>query len=244
MCELNLLQIQSFYVEQISAQDIGSQDFQDKFLYKNERHKMTLLQNLIDNQRNEGQTYLKIDILDSGTGIRIEDQVQIFDLFQKTKFSADNINQQGMGLGLTVSNLLCETLGGKMFLDWSSEGQGTKFQLFIPCKMNQSEMRVVTTNSENFQIKKSFSEVENFSSFNFIDDPEPPQQMKPEYNQEFRFKKLNNMAIIQEQVSIKEINKILIRTTMLFLVNHIIRTTIQEDKVRYNQHLHFDKNKQ
>eukprot|EP00347_Sterkiella_histriomuscorum_P006750 403351574 len=185
MCELNLLQIQSFYVEQISAQDIGSQDFQDKFLYKNERHKMTLLQNLIDNQRNEGQTYLKIDILDSGTGIRIEDQVQIFDLFQKTKFSADNINQQGMGLGLTVSNLLCETLGGKMFLDWSSEGQGTKFQLFIPCKMNQSEMRVVTTNSENFQIKKSFSEVENFSSFNFIDDPEPPQQMKPEYNQEF-----------------------------------------------------------
>lgn len=40
-----------------------------------------------------------------------------------------------MGLGLTVSNLLCEELGGKMFLDWSHPGKGSKFTVYLPIKL-------------------------------------------------------------------------------------------------------------
>jgi len=37
-----------------------------------------------------------------------------------------------MGLGLTVSNLICEELGGKLYLEWTLPGKGSKFQLYLP----------------------------------------------------------------------------------------------------------------
>lgn len=40
-----------------------------------------------------------------------------------------------MGLGLTVSNLICEELGGKMLLDWSLPGKGSKFSVYLPVKI-------------------------------------------------------------------------------------------------------------
>lgn len=37
-----------------------------------------------------------------------------------------------MGLGLTVSSLVCEKLKGRMFLDWTIPGKGSKFIVYIP----------------------------------------------------------------------------------------------------------------
>ena len=37
-----------------------------------------------------------------------------------------------MGLGLTVSSLVCEKLKGRIFLDWTIPGKGSKFIAYIP----------------------------------------------------------------------------------------------------------------
>eukprot|EP00347_Sterkiella_histriomuscorum_P006714 403351714 len=68
--------------------------------------------------------------------------------------------QSGMGLGLTVSSLLAESMGGRMTLDWTEQDRGTKFDFYIPLK---------------YQSQQPFQPNQDI-----IDDPHP-QQMKEEY---------------------------------------------------------------
>lgn len=50
---------------------------------------------------------------------------QLFKLFGRVRLSKEKIMQNGIGLGLTVTSLLLETMGGKIKLDWTQEGKGT-----------------------------------------------------------------------------------------------------------------------
>ena len=53
---------------------------------------------------------IKFEVQDTGIGIRKEDIDKLFTLFGKLKVS-NNINQNGVGLGLTISKKLTEELG-------------------------------------------------------------------------------------------------------------------------------------
>ena len=53
---------------------------------------------------------------DSGIGIKEEEKDKLFKLFGKLKIK-DNINQNGVGLGLTISKKLVEQLGGDIRVD-------------------------------------------------------------------------------------------------------------------------------
>lgn len=71
-------------------------------------------------------------IQDNGIGIPKRDQVQLFDKF----FRASNVTSmetEGNGLGLCISRLILEKLGGKMSFE-SEENQGSIFTLAIPKK--------------------------------------------------------------------------------------------------------------
>ncbi len=74
----------------------------------------------------KGDRIIKIQITDTGIGIRKEDLDNIFDPFFTTK-SPD----KGTGLGLSISLRIVESLGGEIKVE-SEEGKGTTFEVYFP----------------------------------------------------------------------------------------------------------------
>jgi signal transduction histidine kinase len=72
---------------------------------------------------------LKIDIVDDGIGIEPVQQDKIFESFQQA--NRDTLEQQGLGLGLTLSRALVRLHGGEIMLE-STSGIGSTFTLIIP----------------------------------------------------------------------------------------------------------------
>ncbi|CDW79185.1 multi-sensor hybrid histidine kinase [Stylonychia lemnae] len=109
-----------------------------------------------------GMQYLSFSVIDTGIGMDQTNTRQLFNLFGKVKLSDEQISQQGMGLGLTVSNLICEDLGGKLFLEWTLPGKGSKFQLYLPVQINNDQ------SSQFLFFNQSFTEE---SKYSFIERP-------------------------------------------------------------------------
>lgn len=74
----------------------------------------------------------QIDIADTGPGIAPNEVEKIFEPFERGS-AADVVGIGGTGLGLTISKLLTQLMGGEMQFD-SVLGQGTRFEirLFLP----------------------------------------------------------------------------------------------------------------
>jgi PAS domain S-box-containing protein len=72
---------------------------------------------------------IRIDVVDSGIGIRPEDQVKLFEAFAQVD-SATWRRQEGTGLGLYLSQKLAALLGGR--ISFASEyGKGSTFTLLL-----------------------------------------------------------------------------------------------------------------
>jgi two-component system, NtrC family, sensor kinase len=74
----------------------------------------------------KGDTLVRIQISDTGTGITKEDLKKIFDPFFTTKDP-----DKGTGLGLSVSLRIVESLGGEIKVE-SEPGKGTRFEVYLP----------------------------------------------------------------------------------------------------------------
>jgi signal transduction histidine kinase len=72
-----------------------------------------------------------ISIRDTGVGIKRDDLEQIFDIFFQAETSPE-VQQQGLGIGLTVVKNLVELIGGKIEAKSEGEGRGTEFVMRIP----------------------------------------------------------------------------------------------------------------
>lgn len=86
----------------------------------------------VDISISEEDKQIKIDIEDTGIGIPLKEQSQIFSKF----FRANNAVQtktEGSGLGLFVVRSYVEGWGGKVWFE-STEGKGTAFHLLLPYK--------------------------------------------------------------------------------------------------------------
>lgn len=73
---------------------------------------------------------LKLDVIDSGIGIKPDDQKQLFNAFSQV----DQLNRrrfEGVGLGLYLSAQLAALLGGRIDVD-SRFGAGSTFSLSLP----------------------------------------------------------------------------------------------------------------
>jgi signal transduction histidine kinase/ActR/RegA family two-component response regulator len=73
---------------------------------------------------------LRIDITDTGIGIREEDLAKLFQPFEQLD-TRKNKNVVGTGLGLAISYNLCQLMGGSLALT-SVYGQGSTFSVTIP----------------------------------------------------------------------------------------------------------------
>ncbi|WP_085641763.1 ATP-binding protein [Thalassospira sp. MCCC 1A03138] len=77
-------------------------------------------------------------VIDTGIGIPQDRQEQIFSPFSQ----ADNSTMRqygGTGLGLSIARSLTELMGGFMMVD-STEGKGTRFDVWLPFEARQSEL--------------------------------------------------------------------------------------------------------
>lgn len=80
----------------------------------------------LDYQVRNNEVY--ISVKDTGIGIAKEDKVSIFERFVKL-----NNYTQGTGLGLPISKMITERLGGKIGVD-SEMGKGSVFWILLPLK--------------------------------------------------------------------------------------------------------------
>jgi len=81
-------------------------------------------------KRDEEQVWLKIDVTDTGRGIKSEDQARLFDEFVQVD-TKKNRDIDGTGLGLAITRRLCLAMGGDISLE-SEYGKGSTFTAIIP----------------------------------------------------------------------------------------------------------------
>jgi len=75
--------------------------------------------------------WLVVDVTDTGIGIKPEDQDRIFAQFEQLDSSYAR-QQQGTGLGLTLTRKLVEAHGGGISVHSDGEGQGSVFTVMLP----------------------------------------------------------------------------------------------------------------
>src|SRR6185436_10160738 len=78
---------------------------------------------------------LKTLVTDSGPGISKDDQRLLFRKFRQVGSTANSLTRElsrGTGLGLYISKLLCDQMGGWVALEHSELGQGTTFSFSLP----------------------------------------------------------------------------------------------------------------
>lgn len=60
--------------------------------------------------------HIKIQVKDTGVGIKQEEKAKLFTLFGKLE-SSQTLNTKGIGLGLNISKKIVEACGGIIYLD-------------------------------------------------------------------------------------------------------------------------------
>ena len=70
---------------------------------------------------------LKVQVRDTGSGIAESDVSKLFSRFGKLA-RTQNVNQEGIGLGLTIVKSIVEASGGKVKLYSAGVNKGSTFQ--------------------------------------------------------------------------------------------------------------------
>ena len=78
----------------------------------------------------DSDDYLRFDVLDTGMGIKNEDQAKLFMPFEQLNIRR-NKNVIGTGLGLAISHRLAKLMNGVLWLE-SSSSKGSQFSAKIP----------------------------------------------------------------------------------------------------------------
>jgi two-component system sensor histidine kinase BarA len=85
---------------------------------------------------------LQVDVIDTGAGISLEQQANLFSKYYQTNSSK---GQVGTGLGLFICKQLVKLQGGKISVK-SNQGAGTTFTFFIPYQKSNNPVVVNDTN--------------------------------------------------------------------------------------------------
>ncbi|CDW91743.1 multi-sensor hybrid histidine kinase [Stylonychia lemnae] len=104
---------------------------------------------------------LYISVEDTGQGIIYENQDDLFNLFRKLRISADNINQNGLGLGLSVSSSICDHLQGKLQIEWTKKKKGTRISFYLPALYCLEDDNLISANRTFLQFIDDFNQVQS-----------------------------------------------------------------------------------
>jgi PAS domain S-box-containing protein len=78
--------------------------------------------------------HLLVSVEDTGCGIPIENQTELFKDYHRQ--NTQNSDRGGMGLGLSLSKMLVELHGGKIWVESEGKGKGSKFFFTLPYSDN------------------------------------------------------------------------------------------------------------
>ena len=81
-------------------------------------------------KKDDNSIWLKISVIDTGIGIKPEDQAKLFSEFIQVD-TKRNRSIEGTGLGLSIVKKLCIAMGGDIIVE-SEYGKGSDFTVFIP----------------------------------------------------------------------------------------------------------------
>lgn len=87
---------------------------------------------LSEHKDDKGQDITEFNVIDSGSGIKEEDQAKLFHAFSQLD-STSTRHAEGAGLGLYLSQNLANLLGGSLFFS-SDFGKGSTFTLALKCR--------------------------------------------------------------------------------------------------------------
>lgn len=87
---------------------------------------------LTEHQDEKGQRITEFSVIDSGSGIKEEDQAKLFQAFSQLDNTSTR-HAEGAGLGLYLSQNLANLLGGSLFFS-SDFGKGSTFTLALKCR--------------------------------------------------------------------------------------------------------------
>lgn len=117
---------------------------QDLFVKADPDRAREVLMNLISNavkftppagqievSHRQQNSWVIIDVRDSGMGIKREDQDRLFEIFTKANLSLTG-QEKGTGLGLYLAKKLAEAQGGKLWLESSETNKGSTFSFALP----------------------------------------------------------------------------------------------------------------
>jgi len=94
--------------------------------------------------------FLKVTVTDTGRGISPENQRILFHKFQQATSSIiTRDTTRGTGLGLYISKLLIEDMGGKIALERSEVGKGSTFSFTVPLSTKASPTGASSAKSTN-----------------------------------------------------------------------------------------------
>jgi signal transduction histidine kinase len=79
--------------------------------------------------------FISIWVADTGVGIPLEEQTQIWDRFYQGQQNLD-AEVDGLGIGLAITKALIEAHGGRIWVD-STVGEGTTFTILLPVRRGQ-----------------------------------------------------------------------------------------------------------
>jgi len=104
-----------------------------------------------------GNEFVRLDVLDTGTGISKDLQTHIFEPFFTTK------GNEGTGLGLATCYSVARQHGGHIGVD-STEGQGTTVTVYLPRCCDEVDVAVVAPEPEQVTGKETILVVEDESA--------------------------------------------------------------------------------
>lgn len=84
--------------------------------------------------RAEGADAFRLEVEDTGIGIRAEDMPRLFAEFQQLDASAAKAHQGGTGFGLALTKRTVEAQGGRVGVT-SAPGRGSAFHAVLPRRM-------------------------------------------------------------------------------------------------------------
>lgn len=96
------------------------------------------------------KTYLKMDVIDTGSGIRKQDLSKLFISFNQVD-THHNHNKEGTGLGLAISMGLCKMMEGNIQVE-SEYGKGSTFTLTMEQKRLKQDKLLQTCPTSNIRL--------------------------------------------------------------------------------------------
>jgi signal transduction histidine kinase/CheY-like chemotaxis protein/HPt (histidine-containing phosphotransfer) domain-containing protein len=101
-------------------------------------------------KQDDKQVLLRMDVTDTGKGIKPEHQANLFDEFVRVDMKK-NLGIEGTGLGLPITKRLCAAMDGKLSMK-SEYGKGSVFTVIIPQGVESKEPFAVVEEPEKKKV--------------------------------------------------------------------------------------------